>query len=280
MVAQHAAPGIQRVPVRTPTLPPATHTNTYIVGEGALSVFDPASPWEPEQKLLWDVLLERIDSGERVAQIVLTHHHHDHVGGTVALQRALASIGQSVPIVAHGVTRTLLEQEFDVDEIWEDGETRDCGGRQLTAHHTPGHDPGHLVFHDAKSATLIAGDMVAGIGTIALDPREGDLGDYLASLERMQALNAETLLPAHGPAMKPAHSVLSFYIAHRHQRSVQIRETLDREGPHTAIDLVPLIYPDLEEAVMPYAAAQITTHLLWLSEQGLVQRAATEWRAS
>ncbi len=280
MTAQQSAPGIQRVPVRTPTLPPATHTNTYIVGTGSLSVFDPASPWETEQKLLWDVLLERIHSGERVTQIVLTHHHQDHVGGTVALQRSLASIGQSAPIVAHSVTRSLLEHHFQVDEVWEDGETRECGGRHLTALHTPGHDPGHLVFHDPESATIIAGDMVAGIGTIALDPQEGDLGDYLASLERMQALNADTLLPAHGPAMRPAHAVLSFYIAHRHQRTVQIRETLDREGPHSATDLAPLIYPDLDQAVMPYAIAQITTHLLWLSQQGLAQHTGSAWRVS
>ena len=266
--------------MRTPTLPPATHTNTYIVGTGHLSVFDPASPWEAEQRLLWEALLERIQGGERVAQIVLTHHHHDHVGGAVALQQALESTGPSVPIVAHPVTQELLQQDFRVDHIWNDGETRDCGGRHLTAHHTPGHDPGHLVFHDPESATIIAGDMVAGIGTIALDPREGDLGDYLASLERMQALNAETLLPAHGPSMKPAHTVLSFYIAHRHQRSVQIRETLDHQGPHSASDLAPLIYPDLEDVVMPYAIAQITTHLLWLDQQGLVQRKGSEWRVS
>jgi ribonuclease/clavin/mitogillin len=280
MPHQHPAPGIQRVPVRTPTLPPATHTNAYVVGEGRLSVFDPASPWEEEQKILWDALLERMNDGEVVERIVLTHHHPDHVGGVLALQRALRDRGTPVPVVSHPVTRKLLAGFIEVQEIWEDEQSKDCGGRLLTAYHTPGHDPGHLIFHDQVSATVIAGDMVAGVGTIALEPSEGDLGDYLASLERMQTLEANTLLPAHGPPLTPAHAVLSLYIAHRHQRSVQIRETLDQLGPKAPDELVPLIYPDLPDAVIPYAAAQITTHLRWLAQQGLAQPDGVRWSAS
>ncbi len=280
MPDRHPAPGIQTVPVRTPTLPPATHTNAYVVGEGRLSVFDPASPWEEEQKILWDALVERMNRGEVVERIVLTHHHQDHVGGVGALQRALRDRGNPVPVVAHPVTRQLLAEDVEVQELWEDEQSKDCGGRLLTAYHTPGHDPGHLVFHDRESATVIAGDMVAGVGTIALEPNEGDLGDYLASLERMQTLEASTLLPAHGPPLTPADTVLSFYIAHRHQRSVQIRETLDQLGPKTPDALVPLIYPDLPDGVRPHAAAQITTHLRWLALQGLVQTDGAHWYAS
>jgi len=221
-----------------------------------------------------------MNRGEVVERIVLTHHHQDHVGGVGALQRALHDQGHPVPVVAHPVTRQLLGEDVQVQQVWEDQQSMDCGGRLLTAHHTPGHDPGHLVFHDRESATVIAGDMVAGVGTIALEPNEGDLGDYLASLEHMQTLEAKTLLPAHGPPLAPADTVLSFYIAHRHQRSVQIRETLDHLGPKTPDELVPVIYPDLPRGVIPYAAAQITTHLLWLAQQGLAQSDGRSWSAT
>ena len=79
------APWIRRVPVRTPTLPPATHTNVYVVGEGDLVVVDPASPYPEEQLALDTYLEERAAAGERVIEVLLTHHHVDHVSGAAHL---------------------------------------------------------------------------------------------------------------------------------------------------------------------------------------------------
>ncbi len=269
-------PGIDVFPVRTPTLPPATHTNTYVVGEGALTVFDPASPWEDEQGRLADHLRLRVARGEEVERIVLTHHHADHVSGAEALRDAL---GGCVPILAHPETMPLVDIRVDIS--WADGETLDCGRRSLRAHHTPGHAPGHLVFHDSESGAIIAGDMIAGVGTIAIDPREGDLGDYLASLEYMRTLGGTVLLPAHGPALSPPDTVLSFYVAHRHQRTVQIREALDQRGRAHARALVADVYPELPTPIHPYAAAQITTHLHWLADKGLAAlQEDGRWRAT
>lgn len=271
-------PGIEVVAVRTPTLPPATHTNTYVVGAGRLSVFDPASPWPEEQQRLSDALGRRLDRGETVERIVLTHHHADHVSGALDLRDRLRARGVDAPIAAHPVTAALLAPSLPVDEVWEGGTTLLCGGRSLKAHHTPGHAPGHLVFQDAESAAVIAGDMVAGIGTIALDPSEADLQDYLDSLERMRALAPSVLLPAHGPAMPRADAVLGFYVAHRNQRSEQIRTALELRGGATAVQLAPDIYPELPEHVYPLAALQITTHLRWLRAHGLaVQCGEGRW---
>lgn len=264
---EQLADGLALVSLRTPTLAPATHTNTWVVGRGALTVFDPASPYPEEQEHLLELLDERRASGERVARIVLTHHHHDHVGGAVALARALG-----VPIAAHETTASLLRGKVPVDETIEDGERLSCGGRTLRARFTPGHAPGHLVFQDLDAGWVVAGDLVAGVGTILIDPRDGELGAYLDSLERVRQDRPTTLLPAHGPALPQGEAVLSFYIAHRHQRTEQIRAALRAVGAASPAELVPAVYADLPESAHEVAAVQISAHLLWLERHGLVTR--------
>ncbi len=262
-------PDISLVAVRTPTLPPATHTNCWLLGTGRITVVDPASPWEDEQARLFEVLWERIGRGERVERILLTHHHADHVGGAVDVQRRLRELGHEVPVVAHAITAEILRDAVPVAEHVEDQQVLDCGGRPFRAHFTPGHAPGHLALHDEASGAIVAGDMVAGVGTIAIDPREGDLQDYLDSLAALQALDGRALLPAHGPVLEHAAAVLSFYIAHRHSRSEQIRDVLGRLGRSTPRQLAPEVYPDLDPAHHPIAAAQILTHLRWLRAHDL-----------
>jgi glyoxylase-like metal-dependent hydrolase (beta-lactamase superfamily II) len=272
------APGICVVPVRTPTLPPATHTNTYVVGQGALTVFDPASPWEDERARLAHALQERFDGGERLERIVLTHHHQDHVSGAEALRDRFSAPENPIPILAHPITASLVGHHIRVDETWDDDEALECGGRHLTALFTPGHAPGHLVFQDQDSGVMIAGDMVAGIGTVLISPLDGDLGAYLDSLQAMRDRHPSVLLPAHGDALPQADGLLAFYIAHRHQRTEQIRQALDITGVATPQELVRLVYADLGPAAWPVAEAQILSHLRWMAQHGLAQPHADETR--
>jgi glyoxylase-like metal-dependent hydrolase (beta-lactamase superfamily II) len=150
----------------------------------------------------------------------------------------------------------------------EDGDQLDCGGRLLEVHHTPGHAPGHLVFQDPESKAVIAGDMVAGVGTIVISPEDGDLGQYLESLEHLRTLQPSVLLPAHGDPLMHPEAILSFYIAHRHQRTNQIRRALDSAGRASPLDLAPAVYPELKPEIYPLAAIQILSHLRWLAQQG------------
>ncbi|MCO4747521.1 MAG: MBL fold metallo-hydrolase [Proteobacteria bacterium] len=263
------------VPVRTPTLPPATHTNTWVLGEGELAVFDPASPWEDEQRHLYGMLAERIATGERVSKIVLTHHHHDHVAGAEALRDAL---GGHIPILAHAETANRVD--LRVDQTLSEGEVLEVGGCTLDLMHTPGHAPGHLVFRDRETRAVVAGDMVAGVGTILIEPGDGHLGQYLDSLERMAASGVGALLPAHGPVLEQGDAVLSFYVAHRHQRSEQIREALTLKGSSTPLELAATVYAGvIEPAYYPVAAVQIASHLIWLAEHGLAEADGEHWRA-
>lgn len=257
------APGVGRIEVRTPTLPPATHTNAVLLGRDRLTVVDPASPWPDEQARL----VAELASLGTVERIVLTHHHADHVGGVEALRAALGD----VPVVAHPVTAELLRGEIRVDATLGEGDVLDADGVVLDVLHTPGHAPGHLVLHDRASGVMVAGDMVAGVGTILVDPHEGDLGDYLASLLRMQRRTPGALVPSHGPTIADGVTVLGFYVAHRHLRTQQIREAIDRHGLRPALELVPLVYgPDLDPVAWPVAAVQIESHLRWMARQGML----------
>lgn len=249
-----------RVAVRSLTLPPATHTNVWVLGTRSLVLVDPGCADDSEVEALLQAL-----PGEPAA-IFLTHHHIDHMGGAKELVRLTG-----MPIWAHPRTAALLD--FGVDRLVEDGEQLEVDGHSWTAVFTPGHAPGHLCL-DNTAGTIIAGDMVAGVGTILLDPSEGDLGDYLASLDRLDARRPERLLPAHGPILSPAPAALARLIEHRHQRSQRIVEAL-ATGPSTPAGLVAQVYADagaLVQAPMfrAIAARQILTHLRWLADRGAV----------
>ncbi len=265
------APGLRFLEVDTPTVPPATTINVAVLGHQRLTVVDPGSPWAGEQERLFAALTEQ----GRVERIVLTHHHPDHIGGVEALRKAAGG----VPVLAHPITARLVEGEVRVDGLLHDGDLLDCDGVLVDLLHTPGHASGHLVLHDRSSGVMVAGDMVAGVGTIVIDPDEGDLGHYLASLARMQKRRPTRLVPSHGPVLDEAEAVLGFYVAHRHMRSDQIRTALDRDGASSAEGLVPRVYgPALDPSLTVFAAMQIGAHLRWLRGQGLVWEDGLQWR--
>jgi len=105
---EEVAPDIAVVAVRTPTLPPATHTNSWVLGRGSLTVVDPASPYEDERTRLHLALRTRVAAGEQVERLLLTHHHHDHVAGAMDLRDRLRADGSVVRIAAHPITAVLV----------------------------------------------------------------------------------------------------------------------------------------------------------------------------
>lgn len=261
------APGIRWQAVPSPTLPPATTTNCWLLGATELVAVDPAGVTEADQATLSGNLRA---AGLRVARILLTHHHGDHIGGAPALRAAFAA-----PVLAHPATADRLP--FAVDGLLHEGDPLPTDdGRDWRLLHTPGHASGHLCAFDGE--TVLAGDMVAGEGTIVLDPPEGDLGLYLASLRRLRDLAPTRLLPAHGPAIAPALPLLDHYIAHRQARTDQLRRALADGAPRQPIDLVPTLYPELPADFYPVAARQVLCHLRWLVTAGEAQADPAGWR--
>ncbi len=267
------AAAVQALAVRTPTLPPATHTNVYIVGQGELLVVDPASPYPEEQRALETTLERRLARGERVRSIFLTHQHVDHVSGALALKAVTGA-----PILAHAETARRLHARIPVDELVDGDDTLEAGGRTLKVVHTPGHAPGHLCLHDRASGTVLCGDMVASVGTILIDPEDdGDMRLYLESLERLRALGARCLLPAHGPPICNADEHLAFYIAHRLGREGKVLAALD-ELPRDLDTLVRVAYADTDPSIYPLAKRSLRAHLDKLVDERRARRDAHGWR--
>ena len=174
-----------------------------------------------------------------------------------------------LPVLAHPRTAELLEGSVGVDGFLEEGDVLETGLQQWQVLHTPGHATGHICFFLPDTGEGVVGDMLAGEGTIVLDPPEGDLSDYLRSLRRLLTLNAERLYPAHGPALEDPRGILEHYIRHRMARTEQVAlEGRKKRGSFTPKDLVPEIYSEIPKTFWPIAARQVLCHLLYLTEQG------------
>jgi endoribonuclease LACTB2 len=253
------SPGIVLVPLRTPTLPPATHTNCYVIGGDEVIVIDPASPYEDEQALLDGVLANR-----HVREIWLTHLHRDHVGGANHLRRKLG-----VKVAAHPVTARDLEGTVEVDRRFEENERLELAGNpgwSLQVFQTPGHARGHVCIFERRHGSLITGDLMAGAGTIVIDPPEGHMATYFDSLRRMQGLPVKALFPAHGPVIANGKAKIQEYLDHRLERERQILAAW-HSGIHDSAGIVEEVYTDVPAAMHGLAERSVIAHLEKLREE-------------
>lgn len=258
------AGGVHLLPLRTPTLPPATHTNAIIIGDQSFVVVDPGPTERAVLRPLLEHLNQRIAKGHTFAGIALTHHHPDHIGGLKLLTAHF-----DVPILAHPQTLNRLPDPPHHIYPLNDGDRLPTDStKSFVALFTPGHAPGHLVFHQPDTGLILAGDLVASKGTIIIDPPDGHMGSYLQSLHRVHDLNPKALLPAHGHLILQPNKLLDHYIAHRIHREALIYQALRKIGRATAPDLVPLVYPEIPRSVWPLAERSLLAHLIHLVESG------------
>jgi len=265
--------GIHVVPLRTATLPPATHTNCYVLGEGELLIVDPGTDDEEELGRLDAQLARLAAEGARPTSIVLTHHHGDHAGGAVAL-----AARTGLPIACHPWTAARLGLTHS--RALNDGEVIALAGprpMRWRVLHTPGHAPGHLCLVDASTGAAIVGDMVAGVGTILIDPPEGDMAQYLSQLKRLRDLPCATLHPAHGAPLPDAEHALNAYLAHRSAREAMVLGAL-REVADPLEEVAARAYPDTPVAIMFLAERSALAHLLKLESEGSAARDGERWR--
>jgi ribonuclease/clavin/mitogillin len=265
------SPGLRWLDLRTPTLPPATHTRCFILGLGALTVVDPGSPYPDEQQRLADALEVLQRQGHQVARVLLTHHHHDHVAGIPPFLR------RGVPLWAHPATAPLIKlaalpgaprvtHVVAADDAQRDA-LPDAPGWSL--HHTPGHASGHLALWHADTHTLLCADLLANGSTILIDPPDGDMGRYLRSLERIRDLRPRALIPSHGAPFPDPVAAIQGYIDHRRRREALI---LDAVRARRALlpDIIPLAYADTPPTAWPLATRSALAHLLHLRSQNLI----------
>lgn len=262
-------PAVRVIPLAAPTLPPATHTNALLVGDKELVLIDPGSPWSDQLDSLRDIIDAVVrETGGRLTAIWLTHHHGDHVGGV-----EWARAAYDVPVAAHAQSvAKLAERGITVQRRLADGEILALEGpRSLRFRviHSPGHARGHLCFYEKTGRVLIGGDMVSGASTIVIDPPEGNMGDFLSSLKRLAALDADVLLPGHGTMMREPSRLLDKTRSHRLMRENRIFEAW-RSGKRDLEAIVAAVYEEPPPELRPIAARQVLAHLEHLSQTGRI----------
>jgi len=276
--AREIAFGIAVQPLRSPTLPPATTTNTILVGHGDFVVVDPATH-DADERARFDALLDLLATrGRRARAILLTHHHIDHMSD---VERLVAS--RRLPVWAHRLTAERIDVE--VARTIEDDEVIVIDGarpKRLRALFTPGHAAGHLAFLDEETGVLIAGDMVASEGSILIDPSEGHMGTYLASLRRLLSVGARRVLPAHGPLLFDGMLRLEEHLAHRLHRQEQVHGALRREGSGaTCEEIAQQVYAGaIPPAALPLAARSVESAVALLVEERRARRLGDRYLAA
>jgi glyoxylase-like metal-dependent hydrolase (beta-lactamase superfamily II) len=262
-------------PARTPTLPPATHTNSYALGTRDVILVEPATPYPDEQRAWIEWARALPSAGRRPVAIVVTHHHPDHVGGVDVLTRELGLPLWAHPQTANRIGVPVSAARFleDGDEIVLDGPS--SHGQRWRVLHTPGHAPGHICLFDEDLGALVVGDMVASVGTILIAPGDGDMRAYLEQLERLARLPARLALPAHGEPIDEPHRLFRHYVAHRLMREAKVLSAVARRGARggTAEELLSDAYDDVPVASWPIALLSEGAHLEKLVFEGRVRRA-------
>ncbi len=267
MRPRNVTASVEMFSVRTPTLPPATHTTSYALGTRQVLLIEPSTPYDDERQA-WLAWARGLSSRGRVAiALAATHHHVDHVSGAAFLARELG-----LPLWVHEATKTRIE--VPVGRTLEEGEEIVLDGpspERWRVLHTPGHAPGHVCFHDERRGVLLAGDMVASVGTILIAPSDGgDMRTYLEQLARLEALDLRLALPAHGDPIDAPRAMFRQYIDHRAMREQRIVDAL-RLAPLELGELVANLYADVSPAVWPIAQESLRAHLAKLVTEGRVR---------
>ena len=228
-------------------------TNSYVLrraDDGAVVVVDPGPADESH--------LQALAAAGRVELILVTHRHADHTAGSARLHGLTGAPVRAVdPGHCHGGGAPL-----------QDGEAIRAAGLDIRVLATPGHTSDSVCFHlpdDGQQGTVLTGDTILGRGTTMLDYPDGKVGDYLASLDRLEALGEATVLPAHGEVLPSLTAIVRAYRAHRHERLDQIRTALERLGPDATVgDVADAVYSDIGPSVRRAAEMSVAAQLDYL----------------
>ena len=262
-------------------MPPATHTSCVVIGDETLFVVDAAPTDASQRALLQRHLQERLARGATIGGFILTHLHPDHIGAAAPLARhfqaPILATERTASDLRAGTSSSISSGEASLDELpvvdrfLEEGD-RLAGWEVLE---TPGHAHRHLCLWRADERVLIAGDLCAGVGTILIEPGQGDMTQYLHSLRRMADLEPDQIIPSHGPILKGT-APLRALIEHRLRRERRVLEALNIQA-RTLQALTARAYADTPKELWSLAELSLESHLLKLLEEGRAVRCAKGW---
>jgi glyoxylase-like metal-dependent hydrolase (beta-lactamase superfamily II) len=259
---------VTRITAPNPGAMTGPGTNTYLVGEDEIAVVDPGPALDAHVAKILECGAGR--SGSRIRWILTTHTHLDHSPASAALKAATGAqvLGRPAPA---GVSQ---DQNFAPDRIPADGEGIALGNFHLRAIHTPGHASNHLCYLLEETRMLFTGDHVMQGSTVVINPPDGDMRAYLASLEKLLAKDIAIIAPGHGYLVGAPHKEVQRLMAHRLVREAKVAAALGRRGEATLEELVSEVYDDVSPKLHPVAMRSLTAHLDKLVADGRARLAS------
>ena len=267
------SPLIQRVICENPGPFTFTGTGTYIVGRpdhgAAVAVIDPG----PTDDAHLEALLRAV-AGRTVSHILVTHTHRDHspLARPFADRVGAPILAMRPPLRETHASGALDEDEDEVfapDLILTGGERIEGDGWTITAMATPGHASNHMAFALEEENALFCGDHVMGWSTTVVAPPDGNMADYMRSLDTVIAAGFSTLWPTHGALVADPAPFLAAYKTHRLDREAQIVARV-QTGDRTIAEMVPILYAAVDQRLWPAASLSVLAHLIKLAEDGRV----------
>jgi glyoxylase-like metal-dependent hydrolase (beta-lactamase superfamily II) len=237
-------------------------TNTYLVGTREIAVVDPG-PDLPGHVAA--ILAAVAETNGTIVALLVTHSHSDHFPAARSLRQRTGA-----PILGHA-------RLADVDQPLSDGESIAIGGESIVVYETLGHADDHLAYQRDADRSLFCGDLIAGVGTVVLSRAPGSLTRYLASLQRVLALQPARILPGHGPVIDDPPAKIQEYLEHRAMRDRQIATALAR-GPASVDDLIQQLYAGIAPSLRLMAARNVQAHLEHLQDVGQASHDGGTWR--
>jgi glyoxylase-like metal-dependent hydrolase (beta-lactamase superfamily II) len=269
-------PGIARLLAHNPSAFTYFGTQSYLIGHDEVAVIDPG-PDLPEHI----VSLVNAVGARPVTAILCTHTHRDHSPAARLLaERTGAPIIGCAPLALETVgprADASFDGDYLPDRVLADGDELQIDGHALTAVATPGHTSNHLCF--AYRGALFSGDHVMGWSTTVVVPPDGDMAEYMQSLDKLRHRDDRIYYPAHGAPVTNPHQYVRHLVGHRMQREKQIL-SLVREVPREIPDIVSNAYPGLDSRLTTAAGGSVLAHLLDLERRGLVERQQDTWKAA
>jgi len=275
-VSEQMEPLVARVLAGNPSPYTFTGTQTYVVGNGAnRAVIDPGPAIDDHIEA---ILAAAADA--KITAIMCTHTHRDHSPAAIPLaEKTGAEIVGCAPLVIEtNLPRSdeAFDKSYSPDRVLSDGETVAGDGWTIEAVATPGHTSNHLCLAVQESGALFTGDHVMAWSTSVIVPPDGNMADYMASLQKIYERDDIVYYPAHGKKVTKPRQLVRGMMGHRKQRERQIVKLLE-EAPHAIIDMVPKMYKGLDPRLTGAAGQSVRAHLIDLQEREIVALNGEIW---